>query len=519
MEQWMPDRVLAWIKRIPRPHRCAFWGVWLAGLFAHGYMFANKLPNHDDVQSFWGKGAGMSLGRWGLSLVGRLDGSFSAPWMLGLFSLCLLAAAAMLMVEILEIKRPLFAALAGAVLVVFPTVTSMFAYMFTSDAYALSVLLAVLAAWLARKGRWWLLAAAACITVSLSLYQAFFGWAAALLVYGLYARSIQPKASAKAIFWDGVCQAGALALGMAAYLGLTRAFLALSDTELDGYMHADQMGEMHLSWLPGQLRDAYREFFGVWKLGSNRGMANSFGIRLLLAGCLVLFCLLLAEGILRQLLRRKYPEAALALLLAALFPVAVNTIWLMHTSSVHTLMCYPLCMLPIALLARCDGWSALRFPKGGAGVVRLAGCWLVTGCVGLLALRYGMLANEAYLEMQINHTRRLSYWNSIVTQIRSLPEYDPSLPVALVGSNSEDPGLPSWWHNQDLDRLCGVDLRIRQYSDQRFLNLYLAYAPAYADPIAMGQLPEVQAMPSYPARGSVGIVDGVIVVKICDIEL
>ena len=87
MEQWMPDHLLGWLKKIPRPHRFAFAGAFLAGLFAHGYMFANKLPNHDDVQSFLTKGAGLSSGRWGLEIVGRLDGSYSAPWMLGLFSL------------------------------------------------------------------------------------------------------------------------------------------------------------------------------------------------------------------------------------------------------------------------------------------------------------------------------------------------------------------------------------------------------------------------------------------------
>lgn len=517
MEQWMPDHLLSRLKRIPRPHWYAFAGAWLAGLFAHGYMFANKLPNHDDVQSFLTKGVEINLGRWGLGVVGKLDGSYSAPWMLGLFSLFLLAVTAMLLVEILRVQRPLFAALTGAVLVVFPTVTSMFAYMFTSDAYAVSILLAVLAAFLARRGRWWLLAAAACVTASLSIYQAFLGWTAALLVYGLYAESIRQQANAKKIFLSGVWQALALGLGVAAYLGLTKLFLALSDSKLDGYMYMDQMGEFHPEWLPNQLREAYGNFFGVWKPGGGRGLSTTNSIRLLLAGCLVLLCVLAAGGILRQLMRRKYLEAALAALLAALFPVGVNVIWLMHTSSVHTLMSYPMCMLPIALLALCDGWNALRFPKGAAGLLRVAGSWLVAGCVGLLILRYGMLANEAYLEMQINHTRRLSYWSGIVTQIRSLPEYDPALPVALVGDTSEDPNLPIWWHNHNLDHLCGTDLAIRQVSDQRFLSLYLAYEPSYADSITMGRKPEVQAMPSYPARGSVDIVDGVIVVKICDI--
>ena len=38
------------------------------GLAAHMYMLTNKLPNHDDIESMFGKGATVTSGRWGLEL-------------------------------------------------------------------------------------------------------------------------------------------------------------------------------------------------------------------------------------------------------------------------------------------------------------------------------------------------------------------------------------------------------------------------------------------------------------------
>ena len=144
MEGWTPEAIVDRLKKIPRRQWWAFAGVWLAGLFAHGYMFANKLPNPDDLISLWGKGATYESGRWALPVLGMVDGSFSSPWMLGLLSLLLFSLAAMQLIEVLRLKSPLLCGLAGAVMIVFPTIVCMFAYMFTSDAYALAALLCVL---------------------------------------------------------------------------------------------------------------------------------------------------------------------------------------------------------------------------------------------------------------------------------------------------------------------------------------------------------------------------------------
>lgn len=141
-----PECFVSRLKQIPLQQRWAFAGVWAAGLFAHGYMLANKLPNHDDIFFFWSKGGSLPLGRWMLPLIGRLDGNFSSSWMLGLTALLFLSVSAMLTASLLRLKSPLFCFLAGAVLVAFPSVTALLGYMFMADSYMLAMLLMVLSA-------------------------------------------------------------------------------------------------------------------------------------------------------------------------------------------------------------------------------------------------------------------------------------------------------------------------------------------------------------------------------------
>lgn len=517
MEQWMPAQVLGRLRRLPRSQWYAFFGVWVAGLFAHGYMLANKLPNHDDIHSTFGKGAIYESGRWGLPIIGKLDGSYSMPWMLGLFTLFLLAVTAMLMVDILQIRSPLFGALTGGTLAVFPTLASFFSYMFTSDAYAVSVLLTVLAAWLCcRKRRGWMLLAVVCLAASLSIYQAFFGFAASLLVYRLYAASIREEADAKKLLIDGIWQAGTLAAGMAAYLLANQRVLAWRGATMTGYMHLDQMGQIHPSLIPGQLRDAYRMFFLCWQT-DGLGMAVNQPLRVLLRLCVLLLTLLVLWGILRQFLRRKPWEGALALLLAGMFPVAVNLIYLMNPAKVHTLMIYPMCMLPVSLAARCDAWCGEPLPKGRAALVRVAGSWAAVACLGLLLLQYGMVDNKVYLQLQLSHTQRLNYWNSVVTQIRSTPGYTPDTPVALLDAENTDPTVTQNWQFDELEIVAGAKVGISVFSNEAFLSRYLGFSPPFVHEgdLTEAQNAALQQMPDYPADGSIQLVDGVVLVRFC----
>ncbi len=519
MEGPMPGWLAGIRARISRQQRWAFAGVWAAGLFAHGYMLANKLPNHDDIACFWSKGGSIELGRWGLGLVEWLDGGFSSPWLLGLLSLLFISLAAMLLVELLRLQSPLFCFLAGSIVVCFPSVISAFAYMFTSDAYMLAFFLTVLAVSLSVRGGWRRLAAVACLVLSLGLYQGFLGWAIALMMYTLLARCLEEDADLRRIFTDGLWDVGVLAAGVAGYIGLTRLIWAVTGVAPSTqYQGVDQLGRLDLQALPGQFREAYSLVLNTFRSPS-AGACTMFRLRVLLTACLWFAVLLAAARIACQFRRGRRPEALLALVLLLGMPAGINVACLMNSAYVHTLMIYPMCMIPLGALAQCEAWNA-RLPrcKRPAGRrLHTLGRWACAGLAALLASQYALQANEAYLCLQINHTRRVSYWTSVVTRIKSLPGYDQWMPVVLITKNAWDRSTPSVWDNMDhFNDLVGIRMPMNVYSDAAFLNEYLGFVTEFLDPADYKDLEEVQNMPTYPLDGSVRLIDGVIVVKFSD---
>ena len=115
-----------------RENRAPFLAALLTGLAAHGYAFTNKLLNHDEIESLFGKGATVTSGRWGLELVKVLFPDWSMPWIYGLVSLLLIAVSTCLMLKILDIRAPLTRLLLPALIVSFPSLTGNFCFMFTS---------------------------------------------------------------------------------------------------------------------------------------------------------------------------------------------------------------------------------------------------------------------------------------------------------------------------------------------------------------------------------------------------
>ena len=90
------NRCTALVRSLPerlRADRLPFCSAFLAGFLAHGFAFANKLLNSDEISSLFGKGMTVAAGRWGLELSSLLFPDVSMPWIYGLLSLLLLSAA------------------------------------------------------------------------------------------------------------------------------------------------------------------------------------------------------------------------------------------------------------------------------------------------------------------------------------------------------------------------------------------------------------------------------------------
>lgn len=502
-------------KRIPGYLRLTFLSAVVLGFATHLYIFTNKLPNHDDIGHLFSADYGTASGRWLLPAVLKLDGAFSLSLPIGVLSVLCLAGVACFTVSLLRIRRPLSCFITAAVLVTFPSVAATFSYMFTADAYFFSLLLAVSGAWAAvRLPPWGSLLGAAAITLSMGIYQSYFGMAAALMVGALLFETLDGQSSFRTLFLRGLRLAATLGAAVAAYMLLVRC--TTRNVPLVDYMGISDMGHLSLGDLPHLVYQAYGQyvnFFLLQDLGYHFGFLK---YALVLTG---LCTVLLGVLVLREK-RLGTARTLLAAALAAVYPLAGNIIYVMVPGgNVHTLMLYGFTAILIAPVALAD-YSGLG--QGRREPFLRAGCgWVVALSIALTAYSYFIADNTAYLKLDLSLRQCTAYSTRLLERIETCEGYQPGTPVVLVGSDQADDTL---YPTPQLDRIqmIGVfDMAAYRtaYTYDLFLRDYLGFTGEVSlgdseEALALGRTAAVRSMPLYPAAGSVRLVNGAVVVKL-----
>ena len=174
------------------------------GLAAYGFCMTNKIPVGDDLVGLFSKGATTVSGRYGLELMRLVMPDASMPWIYGLMSILLLAAAVCVILRIFPIQSRVLQVLLAGVIVCFPAEAGTMLYMFTAAPYAFSLLLTVAGLWFftaEKKGRWLLVPLL--IGFSCSIYQGYFSVAASLCVVRMIVLLCCTETSWREVFREG----------------------------------------------------------------------------------------------------------------------------------------------------------------------------------------------------------------------------------------------------------------------------------------------------------------------------
>lgn len=502
-----PDHTVGKLwKKMPPNVKTAFFAALAVGILTHMYMFTNKLPNHDDIGHLFGCRYGAASGRWLLPTVLGISGDYSMPWLNGLLSILFIAAAAGFTVSLLRIVKPLYCVLTAALMVTFPTVTSTFTYMFTADGYFLSLALACAAIYLAVRFKWGCIAGAAAITLSMGIYQSYFTVACLLCVGVLIIDLLDGETDVKKLVLKALRLLLTLAAGLAAYIVIVK--IVSRSVPLTDYMGINDMGKLALRDLPMYISLAYGKYLKFF-------IIDDAGIFDLLMKCLFALCAAASVYIvIRRIvkLRMNAVRVLLLALLVILFPLAANIITVMSTSvQPHMLMIYGMCYIIVAPLA------LLKYAEKTDGSVA---AWAVTACAVVASLEFALAANESYFKSDIAFRQACSYSNRLLTAVESAEGYAPGMPLVFVGSPADSlkydpsPALkdPKLMGSYVLKNYLGI------YDYGRLLNYYLGFqGETYLASAAKSQyfaaLDAVSAMPDYPDRGSVAVIEGCVVVK------
>lgn len=497
--------------------KIAFVSSIIFGLIAHIYMFTNKLPNYDDM-ALNGFGATFRLGRWFLWVLGSIayhfDFVYSLPLVNGLISIVLLAISAGMITGLLKVENKIAIVIISGILVVFPSWTATFFFMFTAPYYAIAVFLMTLSVYFYDRYNYGYLLSVICIALSLGIYQAYLPFGATLYVVLLIIELYNLDADWIKIFKKAVKSLVTLIAGVAIYYLIMKISLAVTNQQLADYRGTGQMGSISLRLIPQMISNMFTYGLGV---AVNNNLEISYNLLLKLGYCIlyVVDAVVVIISVKYFIKKKEITKVGVFLTLIIAFFVSVNSIFIMCPAddAIYVLMTYAytfLIILPICMVDR-----LLSKPETNQKRVVIGMEYGVIGITFLMILTYCHFANAQYLSIQLSFEQAKSFCTTLVTQIKSAEGYSDDMLIALIESDStiEDKTL---YRNDVMEvfDISGRDKVLAEtYSREYLISYYCGFSPEY---ISADELPKeiTDAMPVYPADGSIQVIDNVVVVKL-----
>lgn len=504
------------------PEWAAFWAALIAGVVAHSFALVNVLQNYDNIlQQPKGYGAGITSGRWLLSIMGDisekfLDLGYNLPLVNGLGYLFLVALSAALIVHFLKIQNRLSVVLTGCLMATFPTVCSTMLFRFTSVYYGVCLLFSVLAALAIEKPRYGIVLSAIFTAFALGIYQAYTPVTIGLFVLMLMRSALEENADFRKLVILGIRCCAALAFGLALYFMLLKLSLAVyscwGEVALDSYLGINEMGKIKLSELPYMLKKAWCSAV-FFPLQDYCQMASSRVLKLMWTA---LMGMTAALGVYLLVGRRpKFLNAAFCCLMAFFFPLAVNFCVIMSPQGVYTMMTYSFVLFGCAPLMLLEFLPQQALQLRGKPLFRR----IAAVVLGIIVFCNGYYANYHYTALYYSNRQVENYISGMVAQMRMTEGFTPEKKWVFIGVN-HDPRLWDIWNT--MPRYGGMvgcssgALMQVGYSFGMWFDSYIGYGGGYvteAEREALLEDQRVAQMPCWPTQGSMQVIDNYLVVK------
>lgn len=521
------DKLLRYFKKdgfkgIDKRLKAVILTTFISGLLAHGMVIFNEYAICDNVSHMFDVGFTITSGRWFLHFAGRFifyffGGLFALPIITGVTSLFYLGSSAYLVIQLLDLKKISSCVLTTAVMIMFPTIVSLFFYNFTASYYTFAILLISIGVYIVCKKRklHYFLCGSFLISCGVGIYQAFIPYAIGLLVlYFIKETDEHENEQIVDYIKNAFYLVASCIVFMAMYFLCLKFALWYYHLQLTDYQGINGFG---LTSFKGYLnRIMYTFAYFLHPKSLRNGWENSmFPMRLsfLYYIEMLITTILCFQYVVLKIVNKQVMKAIffLAGIVALLF--ASNLIFIIcEPYIVHSLMLYgevTLIIFAILIFEKIN--EQINIPKILA--------WVGLIVLFLFPVYYCHYDNVCYLKLDLTQNRYMSYCNSLVTQIKSIPGYKDEYEVAYIEPlKIKDNNVVAFeaLEQVNINPVYDTSEFMRNSYIAPFLNTWCAYSPKAAseEELKMLQdLPEVKAMPCYPDDGSIKIINNIVVVK------
>lgn len=535
-------------------YRKPFLILYLYAVLLNLALITQRLSN--DLDGLWNQDdylAGtweLSIGRWLWPLLDRLRFGISLDPLPALLGLAMYVLSFLLILNLLELSFSPLTGLMGAIFLSAVGITCQMSFGYMAITFSTSFLLSVLPVWILvrdirrrkvselhgrcsvrqmltpKKGVLNLhsflpsvLLSALCIGCMMGLYQAGIGTTCLLSLFVLLHSLVRESSSASKRIAFLLQILAATVLGGIFYILMLRLCLAVTGTAASDYQGFSSISPAYLiAGFPSAVRHSYaalQHYFADGIFRSNR-LIGSKGIWVLYLP----FLLILFACVKRIASRHSLPQALLFIAGILVSPVAANCFYLLAPETeTHMQMTVSMgLMLPLILgFAAAGRQSACgrRSLRNPIAVLTLLCSLLILYGNSLQCItdQYAMLAGRratrTLAEGILAEANRQGY-DLINGQIliTDSPYSSKTFCTAdLYNEANSYAQYGNWSHEESFSRVSWSKF----YSNYLRINVSFASGDTEA---TIAALPEVAAMPSYPAQGSVQNIYGVLVVKL-----
>lgn len=401
------------------------------GLLAHFELYSKQLTNPDGMTTgFWHQSTTweVRLGRWGIYFVEFFRGFLCAPFLVTVISLLYMALSSLLIIRILNISKQVSMITFGIMMMVCPALAQTLSYYYCSDTYMLSMLLACLAVFLwQQSGKKWYCLGIVCLVLSLSLYQAYIGVAAALSVFVIILDLLHGNEMRDTLF-KALRFVVAGILGLVIYYVIAIIFLKVKGLTFASYSGADSSIFSALFEVKSSIAAIYKNFWDFLFGDDVNLIRNAYWHRGLFNGvCILIFIGSIVYIIRKRELYKSYFRIVCIMLLVLCSPLCMEIIRVITPErDVQLLMSAPLYLIFVLLIAVMEYAFSYRY---------VAGTILVL--VNIVSWTYLLSEQATYLYLQQSRNQTLSIAERMLDSMDSLDGYKSDMPVLIAGTVSD----------------------------------------------------------------------------------
>lgn len=520
-----PETFFSFLKQKIRPEwKQAFFSAFFCGLLIHLYRLTNHLLTWDSVYNFHSSQNSIHIGRCFLSISCLPSSYYDLQWIIGLLSLIYLSLTCVLLTEIFSLQKKSSIFLISALTVSFPSVAGTFAYMYTADGYFLAMLLAVLAVFLTLRCRRGIFPAVILLAFSYGTYQAYVSYAVLLILTWSILQLLN-----KALDWRRLlrhwlrffCMGAA---GTLLYLICNKLLVILENASTSDYNGISTMSFPDGAGLILAVKNCLIDFVYFFF-----GPLSKISFYQILNGCLFLLLAVLLIQMIRQ--NRLYQDPGSLLMLFICFaavPFACSMIYFLSPSVRYYMLMYAcfsfLYMLPVLVYdsvpetgqnnANTSSSENLLFRTDHAMKPVLS--WFCILLTALTVFNFALIDNISYLYMTASNHMTYELTARMVDRIEQLDEFNTAKKLCIIG------------HFDDYDTIslslppamAGVRNSYMISEQAHFAAMMETYFGLLLENCSEEEQKEIQSsdmfqqMDCWPAKGSVMLKDGIVIIKI-----